>query len=102
MSCGKDAALHVGGRFVDGLVTTAGGATVGAIQGLFGSPANPYVFIPGTKVQVDIAVSSLLELAAIAGFFGKYSGQFNNYAAGMIAAQVHLPVRDAIVRMRQR
>jgi DNA-binding MarR family transcriptional regulator len=76
----------IAGRVVHTTLTVAGGATVGALRGLMGDPAdNHHVHLPGTKVQAELALGLALTGASIMGAAGKYSDHANSLGSGMLA-----------------
>lgn len=67
------------GRVVHSTLVVAGGAAVGAMRGM------KMQYLPGTKVQTELAVGSALVAASVFGFAGKYSDHANSLGSGMLA-----------------
>lgn len=105
----RDEGESVTGRAMDAVATLAGGAAVGAIDGLFGplggqpgtAMAGP-ALVPGTQIELTLALGSALQLAAIAGFAGKNSNWLNSFAGGMLAVHLAMPINKAVASVRSK
>ena len=93
------------GRSMEAVATVAGGAAVGAIDGMFGTIVGGSAAaakVPGTNIELSLAVGAGLQVIAIMGMAGKYDSQLNNFAAGMLAVHMAGPVNCAIAGMRSK
>lgn len=83
------------GRVTHLALSGAGAAATGAIRGLMGD-ATGHAYIPGTKVDAEVAIGLGLGLAGVAGVAGKHSDNMVSFATGMLAPMIAEKTRDAI------
>lgn len=76
----------VSARFINGVLTVSGGATVGVLRGALGEGPGNDVKLPGTNVDADLAIGTMAALAAVAGFAGRYSDEIGAFGHGVLAA----------------
>lgn len=76
----------VGGRALDGGLTVLGGAAVGLGINKFGDDGR--WLMPGTEIDMGLAVGGLGLITGIAGMAGQYSDQLVALSSGIIAGQL--------------
>lgn len=82
-------------RGLRGMLTVSGGATVGCMRGLWGDTKTGDVMIPGTEVEADAAVGTLVSLGATLGLAGEASDYAAAYGYGILAAVTAREVEGA-------
>lgn len=85
-------------RTADAVGTLAGGAIVGAIEGM--SDTGESMVIPGTEIPVAPVASFGLIAMGIMGMGGQQSRTLVNIGSGMGAAVVYSYVKDAVQKSR--
>jgi hypothetical protein len=82
------------GRAVAGFAITGGAATAGLLSGL------GFDKVPGTEIDADLAIGTLIGAAGVAGVAGKHSEFAVSFGAGMAAPSVKSVVRELVLKAR--
>lgn len=88
----------VSARFINGVLTVSGGATVGVLRGAMGEGPRNDVKLPGTNVDVDLALGTLAAFVAVAGFAGRYSDEIGAFGHGVLAAVTAREIESGLGR----